>query len=352
MEKKRNEYIDILRGIGIISVVLGHVLNEKYGNIETEIVRKYIYIYHLPLFFFISGYFIKKQNVIYFLKNKIKSLYFPCVGISLFSLLLVPLWVMNGALKKPTIHIILVKIFRILCFKADGYYIDACWFFSFFFISVVLFELSLQITDKLGIVFLISSIEGILGILLTNKAKLLFMNFNIVLTMQPVIFWGYFIKRKKIKYQILKYSQLLAVISGLIILLSNSITGYEVELSKGKIYGNGILFFPIMMIGILFSCSCAKCLYELKKYRVIAYIGKYSNIIMMLHFIAFKVIDILFVGVFEGEIEGTIFAFPQIRVIYLMAGILLPLAVNEIINVVKKSIKNMKRKVSVPRDTV
>ena len=72
---KRSEYFDVLRGFGIICVVLGHVLNEEFGNFETEVIRKYIYIYHLPLFFFISGYFIKKEPLLIFLK-KSKNLIF------------------------------------------------------------------------------------------------------------------------------------------------------------------------------------------------------------------------------------------------------------------------------------
>lgn len=41
----RLEWLDILKGIGIVSVVLGHVLGWRY-----------VYSFHIPLFFFISGY--------------------------------------------------------------------------------------------------------------------------------------------------------------------------------------------------------------------------------------------------------------------------------------------------------
>lgn len=41
----RLEWLDVLKGIGIVSVVLGHVLEWRY-----------VYSFHMPLFFLISGY--------------------------------------------------------------------------------------------------------------------------------------------------------------------------------------------------------------------------------------------------------------------------------------------------------
>ena len=45
MEKKRLEYIDIARGIGIVLVVLGHCLSQLDGSLRT-----FIYSFHMPLF--------------------------------------------------------------------------------------------------------------------------------------------------------------------------------------------------------------------------------------------------------------------------------------------------------------
>ena len=51
---KRIEYIDIARGIGILLVVLGH---NDFGYIS-PFGYKLIYSFHMPLFFFLSGYFL------------------------------------------------------------------------------------------------------------------------------------------------------------------------------------------------------------------------------------------------------------------------------------------------------
>ena len=63
--------LDVMRGIAIIFVVLGHAGVSSY-------VWSFIYSFHMPLFFFISGYFCN-TNIDFktFLKKKIKGLYFP-----------------------------------------------------------------------------------------------------------------------------------------------------------------------------------------------------------------------------------------------------------------------------------
>ncbi len=51
---KRIEYLDIARGIGILLVVLGH---NDLGAVS-PFAHQVIYSFHIPLFFFLSGYFI------------------------------------------------------------------------------------------------------------------------------------------------------------------------------------------------------------------------------------------------------------------------------------------------------
>lgn len=51
---KRIEYIDIAKGIGILLVVMGH----NDFSLVSPFAYKLIYSFHMPLFFFLSGYFI------------------------------------------------------------------------------------------------------------------------------------------------------------------------------------------------------------------------------------------------------------------------------------------------------
>lgn len=50
----RVSYIDQLKGVAILLVVLGHVIG--YNNCEDSFLWRFIYSFHMPLFMFISGY--------------------------------------------------------------------------------------------------------------------------------------------------------------------------------------------------------------------------------------------------------------------------------------------------------
>jgi fucose 4-O-acetylase-like acetyltransferase len=53
----RNQILDIMKGIGILFVVFGHAIaRQGSGNGFSQTVINWIYTFHMPLFFFISGY--------------------------------------------------------------------------------------------------------------------------------------------------------------------------------------------------------------------------------------------------------------------------------------------------------
>ena len=86
MIRKRNKDIDILKGIGIISVVIGHALNtEIFKSDFSEATRKFVYIYHLGIFFFCSGYFFKVSSVVSIVRKLLKQYrFFVSVCLSSF----------------------------------------------------------------------------------------------------------------------------------------------------------------------------------------------------------------------------------------------------------------------------
>ena len=73
MNNNRYKYIDIAKGIGIFLVVFGHVTH----NIA---LREYIWSFHMPLFFFISGYlFNPTEGLKTHIKKRIKSIIIPYI---------------------------------------------------------------------------------------------------------------------------------------------------------------------------------------------------------------------------------------------------------------------------------
>ena len=80
--RKRIPFFDLLRGVGIILVVFGHVTHDMP-------VREFIYGFHLPLFFFLSGTLFRDRDLARFtpfIRKKARSLLIPYVVFGLVSL--------------------------------------------------------------------------------------------------------------------------------------------------------------------------------------------------------------------------------------------------------------------------
>lgn len=81
----KNNHIAIAKAIGIILMVVGH-------SGCPNSISNFIYTFHMPLFFFFSGYFIKdintRESLMVFTFKKIKGLYLPYLRLSLLFLLL------------------------------------------------------------------------------------------------------------------------------------------------------------------------------------------------------------------------------------------------------------------------
>jgi fucose 4-O-acetylase-like acetyltransferase len=63
---ERVEYIDIARGIGILLVALAHA----DVSLFSPYLHRLIYSFHMPLFFFLSGYFFNPQTPFWALVKK------------------------------------------------------------------------------------------------------------------------------------------------------------------------------------------------------------------------------------------------------------------------------------------
>ena len=63
MQKNRLEWADIAKGLGIILVVFAHTLVPKLreSSITIKFIWIFIYNFHMPLFFFVSGYLFEKN---------------------------------------------------------------------------------------------------------------------------------------------------------------------------------------------------------------------------------------------------------------------------------------------------
>jgi len=139
--KTRNKQFVILECLAIIFVVLGHkpgacLMNEWFP----------LYSFHIPLFFFISGYFYNKNyeaTPFKFLSNKIKKFIIPAIIINIIYGLIVTSLISLGVVAYANINFSLTNIFITPWFHGHQFALNiSMWFiFSLFLIQVFYFFL-------------------------------------------------------------------------------------------------------------------------------------------------------------------------------------------------------------------
>ena len=80
MKKKRILEIDLIKGIAIILMVFGHLIYFIKPNILSKILFDSIYVFHMPIFFWISGYLFKPEFIIL---DKINRILIPLIFFSI-----------------------------------------------------------------------------------------------------------------------------------------------------------------------------------------------------------------------------------------------------------------------------
>lgn len=89
--------LDILKGIGIILVVIGHMIGNQLN------IRPWIYAFHMPMFFMIAGYCFDKHkypDIGKFAWQRMRTLLIPCLYFIIISILLMPEYIVEKQYEK------------------------------------------------------------------------------------------------------------------------------------------------------------------------------------------------------------------------------------------------------------
>lgn len=108
---KRIQWIDFCRSLAIFAVVAGHItmglrnsttISTGYGF---DLIQSYIYSFHIPLFFFISGFLYKRfSDWVFFKKNILKKLTALGIPYIVFSIVMFALTNFSGGQARNVIH--------------------------------------------------------------------------------------------------------------------------------------------------------------------------------------------------------------------------------------------------------
>ena len=131
--------IDILKGLGILAMVAGHV---GFG----ELFNFAIHPFNMPLFFLASGFLYRcKGSFSLSIKKKAKTLLVPYLLFGLlFCIIWAPVQLFRG---EPLLDL----AFHLLFMNSEGVPIGgALWFLTAFFFASVLFDLIFRLTSGGG----------------------------------------------------------------------------------------------------------------------------------------------------------------------------------------------------------
>ena len=143
--KNRIKFLDIAKGIAILAIIAGHT--------GPDWVKQFVFTFHVPIFFIISGYFLKEGNDVVFVKKKLKQLLTPyvfgCCGIVLGNII-------KGMVYKQSIdqllHIaktwILASLYGSGTIEYSGLFyarrIGALWFLPALFFAMIIVQYSIK----------------------------------------------------------------------------------------------------------------------------------------------------------------------------------------------------------------
>lgn len=160
MNNKRLTYLDLAKGIGIILVVLGHL------EYISEDIRGFIYAFHMPLFFVISGILMALKNETDYdykilFKKKALALLVPYMW---FSLLYIPIDIMNVFIHHIDMNTFLFNIISSIIFSGVG----VLWFLPALFIAEAGAFIIFKTLKRSYIIIPVTCIMSVLLYLLAN----------------------------------------------------------------------------------------------------------------------------------------------------------------------------------------
>lgn len=270
----RDSTIDMMKGLGILLVVIGHVS-------ENTLINKWIYSFHMPAFFFISGcvcHISKEKSD--FLKKKVRSLLIPYLILSITTF---SYWATIERSIRGQEHIAiigqLIGIFIAQGGNQNYTYNIVMWFLPCLFICEITFYAIRKLIHKKILICFTLLILSMLGFTIGQYIK-----FRLPWSMDTMLIAIVFYGAGYLSYEKIKDYKFNVTIKNLIFLTTLSMIHIYFVLQfyagcdmNGNFYSR--YFFLCSFGGIGFMYMSAKMI----NLKLIKYLGINSLIIMGIH---------------------------------------------------------------------
>ncbi len=335
----RNDAVSVAKGIAIILMVVAHTHCPLW-------LSSYIYMFHMPLFFFFSGYCFKAmylENTESFCKRRFRGLYWPYVKWGLVFLLLhnvffyLNIYNMEYGFRGEVSHLYDIKehmvtaISLITRMKGEEQLLGAYWFLHTMFFASFIFYLILFICKKKKVSAMYGIILIPLTILLLYTGKVLpYFDIGVRETLAAFFMLiGYCYKQKNLHVESYMSWIVIPICAGVVALGANFWWGDMFHLNLFTI----LPYILTALVGILMVFSVSQTLLAKDRLRrLLTFIGNKTLPILTWHFLSFKLISLLIIMIYSLP-YSRLAEFPVIEEyarlgwcwIYLMIGISLPL---------------------------
>ena len=369
-------WIDIMKGILILLMVLGHTY---------VVYKEFIYLFHMAVFFMISGYCWSEKHANNaksagkYIIQKIIRLYIPFVLINILYILLNNIFIRMGIYSDSPEFLVLTSgapvkqnlteyytlvqmikgIIRTLCFAGGAARLcGATWFLSTIFMVSVFHCILAWIIEKVkwnkmivySIVMFICLAWAWLvdcGIITTIGA------FDRFPSAYAVYIVGIIIKvlNKNEKYNsLINFERTPTIIVSTIIsfglLVAFYMSGFHVELAKEEI-SNPLGYMIVSICGWIFIKDIAILFSRYKlSIKVFQLLGNRTIPILLFHTLSFKIVSLFYLKITDGD-KLLLASYPVIfttgewiKYLYLIVGIVVPLIIYKIYSVGKNGIVN------------
>ncbi|MBR1680930.1 acyltransferase family protein [bacterium] len=287
--KARIEFIDIIKGLAIILVVIGHTSPDK-----TEILpyKSLIYAFHMPLFFILSGMFVATSRENYSLHTLKTFLY------KNFIALIVPFMIWGTIYMNFSFSNLAYLCFGSWINFTHIHTLSSLWFIVVLFVARIYLELFYMLINKLKLktqyaVFVTIPIFFTLGFYLPHHNDILtqngnFLSYDIAFVAAGFMLIGSLVKPCIKKFVEIKniYLILLTIVSSLLFMYGFSLTDYthEFVLMANATYPNIPAFLFCSLAGSFSLISVGILIYKIPiKKRILNFLGQNTLGIFLVH---------------------------------------------------------------------
>lgn len=279
MKNERMHWIDILKGIGIVCIVFSHVLQ------NTGALAKVLYAFHVPLFFFVTGFLYRdgEASLTSVLKKKTIRIIVPYLlwgSISLVIFLFLGQYA-ESILESGRSATFGSGMYSLLVGYSDGN--SPLWFLPAIFLTAIFmwgYVHAYPILEKNIGISIASVLPVFLSIMLgcvfqTNGVNSAFWSIDDVVILFGFTWCGYLMKKKEIAPTQLGVGIVLLSVGSVMALFANGRVSYLVGT-----YHNLIVFYAI---AALLIAGVASVSHHIGQCNLLEYVGRNTMPILLMH---------------------------------------------------------------------